>query len=222
MNYFNQEFEYDDEFNPKELDFDIIQEEPMIGYFERYHSFWRLDQDFNMDALWKRNDWLQSEGAKENTVNKELWDKLSEVGPKEKAIDQTSLDLHLESEKWIKEKWLEGSTTVIPSSDVHIEMNWYEQGDNTNKQSKLNDSIGGVDSLSNSSQHSNIENPNIKRRFGRNEDRGKLKIYFNLNLWEFKIHSIRNIFASTLILRVLRIFLINDFVSFYSKSNLSI
>ena len=179
MNYFNSEFEHDDEFNPKELDFDIIQEEPMIGYFERYHSFWRLDQDFNMDTLWKRNEWLQSEGAKENTVNKELWDKLCEVGPKEKAVDQSSLDLHLESEKRIKDKFLEGSTTVIPSSEVHIKMNRYEQGEYTNKQSKLNDSIEGVDSVSNSSQHSNIETPNFKRRFGRNEDRGKFKIYLN-------------------------------------------
>ena len=100
-------------------------------------------------------------------------------------------------------------------------MNRYEQGDNTNKQSKLNDSIGGVDSVSNSSQHSIIETPNFKRRFGRNEDRGKLKIYLNFNLWELKIHSICNAFASTFILRVLRIFLINYFVSFYPKGNLS-
>ena len=127
----------------------------------------------------KKNYWLQSEEANECIVNKELWNKLNEVNPKEKAIDQISLDHHLESRKWIKEKCPEGSSTVIPSSEVHIEMNRYERGDNTNKQSKLNDSIGGVDSLSNSSQHSNIENPNIKRRFGRNEDRGKLKIYLN-------------------------------------------
>ena len=90
-------------------------------------------------------------------------------------IQENNFESHFKHEKWIKEKCSNKPLpTIILSSNIPIELHECVKVDSANCNNRFNDSLRSVDSISNSSQHSNIENSNIKKRFGRNEDRGKI------------------------------------------------
>ena len=172
MNYFNQKLEFNDGFNQNELDFNITQNDPMIYDLDNCNSFKKLDQDFNMNSLFKRNNWLESEEANEFTANiiyrKENIENLSI-----ETINQIDLEPNYESERWDKEKCSnEVSSSITPVTGVQFEICKRELADSRNNHIQINDSLERKNEL-NLSCFSGIENSNIKKRFGRNEDRGK-------------------------------------------------